>query len=185
MPRSQRKAPQTETAMIRRAEIQVRLSKMTSMHQELKAAITTLSGKGIPFHPAIFVFSTGQVSREDCVPMERSPMPKVGFPFHAEFCSVLNEAIEMNPSVHDGAMVFSRRSPAEPYHLVSWSMRIVSKHLPLCSKPNLGSAYNSALSLSQAECVDICCIVGMDRITFFECGCSYSELKGTEGHCSS
>ncbi len=155
------------------------------MHQELKAAINTLSRKGLPFHPAIFVFSTGQVSGEDCVLMERSPMPRVGTPFNADFLLLLNEAIEINPSVHDGAMVFSRRSREEPYYLVSWSMRIVSNHISLCSKPNLGSAYNSALSLSLAECVDICCIIGLDRITFFESGCSFSELNVAEGHHSS
>jgi hypothetical protein len=146
------------------------------MHQGLKSTIATLSGKGLPFHPAIFVFATGQTSREDCVPMARSPMPRVGIPFDLEFYSVLSKAINMNPSVHDGAMVFSRTSSEERYHLTAWSMRIVSKHVPLSSQPNLGSAYNSALSLSLAASVDICCIVGVDRTTFFENGRSYSEL---------
>ena len=106
--------------------------------------------------------------------MRRSPMPHVGSPFDSSFSDVLAAAVLVNPSVHDGAVIFQRDGGAGEYRLSAWSMRIVSKHEPDAPEPNLGSAYNSVLSLSMAKNVDLCCTISPDRMTFFQNG--QSEL---------
>ena len=143
------------------------------MREELKRSLTILRQDELPFHPLILVFATGCISEEDCVPMRRIPMPKVGLPFDITLARTLTEAFAENSSIHDGAIIFTRHAEDTKYYLSAWSMRIVSRHVPNNSKPNLGSAYNSALSLSIAKNVDICCIVYPKRIAFFQCGESY------------
>lgn len=129
----------------------------------------------LPFHPLILVFSSGKVSGHDCVQMKRSPMPFTGSPFNRHFHSVLSEAYELNPSIHDGAIVFERPSPGDEYRLAAWSMRIVSRTVPTEAEPNLGSAYNSAISLSSSPSIDLCCVISRDRINLFENGISFSK----------
>lgn len=107
--------------------------------------------------------------------MKRSPMPSTGSPFNRHFHSVLAEAYELNPSIHDGAIVFERSSPSDDYRLAAWSMRIVSRAVPTEAEPNLGSAYNSAISLSGSPNIDLCCVISRDRLGFFEEGISLSK----------
>jgi hypothetical protein len=140
---------------------------------DLKQALAELRHVELPFHPIILVFATGEVSREDCLPMRRSPMPEVGAPFDATVAQVLTAGVQLNPSVHDGAVIFRRASKGEPYRLSAWSMRIVSRHEPHAPEPNLGSAYNSVLSLSMAQNVDMCCTIAPGRLIFFESGQAY------------
>ena len=143
------------------------------MKHDLKQTLAELRHVELPFDPIILVFATGEVSEEDCLPMRRSPMPEVGALFDARVVQVLAAAVQVNPSVHDGAVIFRRNDKGEPYHLSAWSMRIVSRHEPLAPEPNLGSAYNSVLSISMAKNVDICCTMAPDRMTFFQGGRSY------------
>lgn len=142
------------------------------MTDELKQPLASLRQGVLPFHPIILVFATGQVSDDDCLAMERVPMPELGAPFDSTFGRTLTGAFATNPSIHDGAIIFRRSSEGKPYVLLAWSMRIVSKKKPHFSEPNLGSAYNSALSLSMSDNVDMCCIVSPDRLTFFQNGVS-------------
>lgn len=160
--------------MISSTETENRLSKVTPMTDELRRPLSGLRQAGLPFHPLILVFATGQVSDEDCVAMKRVPMPELGAPFDSKLINTLFEAFALNPSIHDGAIIFTRNSQRDPYILSAWSMRIVSKNMPHFPEPNLGSAYNSALSLSMAESVDMCCIISPDRTTFFQDGTSQS-----------
>ena len=159
--------------MMSKTEIENRLSKAAPMREELKRPLSILRQDALPFHPLILVFATGCVSEEDCVPMRRIPMPKVGLPFDLTLARTLTEAFAENPSIHDGAIIFARQDEGSIYYLSAWSMRIVSRHVPNFSNPNLGSAHNSALSLSIAKNIDICCIVYPKRIAFFQCGESY------------
>ena len=147
------------------------------MTDELRRPLTSLRQAGLPFHPVILVFATGQVSDEDCMAMKRVPMPELGAPFDSSLSHTLSEAYEKNSSVHDGAIIFTRINQGEPYILSAWSMRIVSKMKPRYPEPNFGSAYNSALSLSMAENIDMCCIISPDRTIFFQNGTSHlSEI---------
>lgn len=143
------------------------------MEHELKQTLAELRHVELPFDPIILVFATGEVSEEDCLPMRRSPMPEVGALFNSRVVQALAAAVQVNPSVHDGAVIFRRNDKGEPYRLSAWSMRIVSRHEPHDPEPNLGSAYNSVLSLSMAKNVDMCCTMAPDRVTFFQSGRSY------------
>jgi len=142
---------------------------------ELKKALAELRHADLPFHPIILVFATGEISQQDCLPMRRSPMPGIGALFDSSVAQVLAAAVQVNPSVHDGAVIFQRNNKDEKYRLSAWSMRIVSRHEPHAPEPNLGSAYNSVLSLSMAQNVDLCCTIAADRITIFQRGRSYLD----------
>ncbi len=97
-------------------------------------------------------------------------MPKVGAPFDSTVIQTLEKAYAENPSIHDGAIVFVRDDESQQYHLNAWSMRIVSKQVPNYFEPNLGSAHNSAMSLSMGRNIDMCCIAGPARTTLFKNG---------------
>jgi hypothetical protein len=140
------------------------------LKERILATLRESRGEPIPFHPLILVFSTGKVSSNECVPMPRAPMPPIGAVFSKELPSLLREAVRLNPSVHDGAVIFSRGSVHDEYRLASWSMRIVSKTELQNAVPNLGSAHNSALSLSLSPEVDICCLLSKGNIAVFQRG---------------
>lgn len=102
--------------------------------------------------------------------MKRSPMPAIGSVFNQQFRTVLAEAFELNPSIHDGAIVFARARSSDDYLLTAWSMRIVSSAAPRDAEPNLGSAHNSALSLSVSSTIDLCCVISRKGLILFEDG---------------
>lgn len=154
-------------AMIRSIETDVLLSNALPMIENMKQTLLQIHQSRKPFHPVILVFATGRVSELDCIPMPREPIPEVGQRFSATFAHDYEDALEVNPSIHDGAILFQRRLQDESYHLSAWSMRIVSRHTPLSSEPNLGSAHNSTLSLSMAAAVDACCILSQTKAVFF------------------
>lgn len=104
------------------------------------------------------------------MPMARRPIPQVGMPFSGNIASVFHEALRLNPSIHDGAVVFSRDSKYDGYRLRAWSMRIVSPLIPDYVEPNVGSAHNSALALSLAPGIDLCAILSQSDTVFFENG---------------
>jgi len=94
-------------------------------------------------------------------------MPEVGQRFGMTLIQDFKYALKVNPSIHDGAILFQRSRKEGDYFLSAWSMRIVSRHTPLFSEPNLGSAHNSTLSLSMARAVDACCILSTTKAVFF------------------
>lgn len=157
--------------MIRKSGIEVRGSKVTpNRNSDLKSKLYRLQRQPLPFHPLIVVFSTGRISPQDCVPMARNPMPAVGASFSENITSVIEDALCLNPSIHDGAIIFSRATDDSEYRLGAWSMRIVSSRVPDHSEPNVGSAHNSALALSLAPEVELCAIFSKETFTIFEKG---------------
>lgn len=153
--------------MIRSIETAVLLSNALPVFEHLKQTLLQIHQSGEPFHPAILVFASGPVSEADCIPMPRDPMPNVGQRFGTDFAQNLEAAFRLNPSIHDGAILFQRGQDDDDYYLSAWSMRIVSRHTPLFSEPNLGSAHNSTLALSMATVVDACCILSTTKAVFF------------------
>jgi hypothetical protein len=137
------------------------------MFENLKQTLLRIHQSGEPFHPTILVFASDRISDADCIPMPRDPMPIVGQRFGADFAQDLEDALKVNPSIHDGAILFQRTQQHDDYYLSAWSMRIVSRHTPLFSEPNLGSAHNSTLSLSMETAVDACCILSPAKVVFF------------------
>ncbi len=103
-------------------------------------------------------------------------MPPVGTPFNDGFVKVIEDAVRINPSVHDGAVIFSRTDESDGYLLSSWSMRIVSNRSPVTPAPNVGSAHNSALALSMAPTVDLCVIISKAGMVL----CENGLIKRTE-----
>lgn len=159
------------TAMIRSSEIELRVNKMTpDNNSELKSKLYSLQRRPLPFYPLILVFSTGSVSAQECIPMVRDPMPALGVAFSVNLVSVLEEAVRLNSSIHDGAIIFTREKKGEKYRLNAWSMRIVSSRVPNSFEPNVGSAHNSALSLSLTPTVELCAIISKDGLAIFEKG---------------
>ena len=157
--------------MIRSSEIELRVNKMApDKNAELKSKLYNLQRRSLPFHPLILVFSTGSLSVQDCLPMARDPMPDIGVTFSLDLISILEEAVRSNPSIHDGAIIFSRETETAEYRLSAWSMRIVSNRIPNHFEPNVGSAHNSALALSLAPTVELCAIFSNDGLSIFEKG---------------
>lgn len=157
--------------MIRSSEIEVRVNKMTpDKNAELKSKLYNLQRQSLPFHPLIMVFSTGSLAAQDCLPMARDPMPDIGFKFSGDLVPFLEKAVHLNPSIHDGALIFSREAKTAEYRLSAWSMRIVSNRIPNYVQPNVGSAHNSALALSLAPTVELCAIISSDGLAVFEKG---------------
>lgn len=107
--------------------------------------------------------------------MMRDPMPPIGVPFRDDFRSVLQRSYELNPSIHDGAILLSRINEYDEYRLEAWSMRIVSTASPVVLESNHGSAFNSAHSLSAANNVDFCSILSKESIMFFRNGVASGE----------
>lgn len=157
--------------MIRSSEIELRVNKMApDKNAKLKSKLYNLQRRSLPFHPLILVFSTGSLSVQDCLPMARDPMPDIGATFSLDLISILEEAVHLNPSIHDGAIIFSRETETAEYRLSAWSMRIVSNRTPNHFEPNVGSAHNSALALSLAPAVELCAIFSNDGLSIFEKG---------------
>lgn len=140
------------------------------MFEHLKQTLLHIHERGEPFHPTILVFASDLISDTDCIPMPRDPVPEVGQRFGMSLIQDFESALKVNPSIHDGAILFHRSPQDEEYYLSAWSMRIVSRHAPLSSTPNMGAAHNSTLSLSMATAVDACCVLSPDKVVFFKDG---------------
>lgn len=67
----------------------------------------------------------------------------------------MNSAIEINPSVHDGALVFRRAEASGRYLQEHWSCRLAPPPIGAHKYKNRGSAFNSALAMSLLDDVDI------------------------------
>ncbi len=109
---------------------------------------------GFSRYPLLILFYTGTGIPEDCIPMKRSPAAPIGFPFGEDFAARYAEAISLNESVHDGAVLFGRSKTSERYRCMGWSCRIASRFQPQDAEPNRGSAYNSAISISGLADID-------------------------------
>ncbi len=157
--------------MISKIDIEFRVNKMApDQNAQLKSELYKLQRQSLPFHPLILVFSTGPISADDCVPMAREPVPSVGSPFSERLTLVIEDAVRLNPSIHDGAIIFSRDLKRDEYRLSAWSMRITSTNVPDHVEPNVGSAHNSALALSLSSSIDLCAIISSSGLVLFENG---------------
>ena len=99
--------------------------------------------------------------------MRREPRLAVGFQIGPNFNEHLSNALALNPSIHDGALVFGRIDGTQSYMLREWSMRIVSSHVGKEAEANRGSAYHSALALSSSNDVDLVCLYTRENLEVF------------------
>ncbi|WP_379548995.1 hypothetical protein ACFCW2_03795 [Qipengyuania sp. DSG2-2] len=143
--------------------------------KHLEETLRKLRLRELPYYPLILVFATGSITDRHCVAMKREPMPPTGAPFSKDFSRVLHSAYDINPSIHDGAVLFSRSHERDEYSLEAWSMRIVSTAAPVAAESNHGSAFNSAHSLSAVHNVDLCSILSKESASFFRNGVAIEE----------
>jgi hypothetical protein len=81
--------------------------------------------------------------------MPREPSPPIGQPIDQDFGDTIRAAIELNASVHDGAIMASVRDSS--YVVTGWSFRLFPPDFRGAKVPNKGSAYNSCLAMSAVE----------------------------------
>ena len=104
--------------------------------------------------PTMACFYTGDRHPEYASPMLRTPAPKVGTPADQSLVKVLREAIKINESLHDGAIMFGRLSVNDQYRLTGWSFRLSPPDASVVTIPNRGSAFNTCLHMSMVASVD-------------------------------
>jgi hypothetical protein len=128
--------------------------------------------------PVLLCLSTGPRDLDCFEQMPRSPMPIVGYEFDGTFVERFRKSIELNRSVHDGAIILRRSSHSHPYRVTGWSQRLVARSGP-AEKPvmNRGSAYNSCLATSYCEGVDGVFLLSSNTIYHFVGGLESAEFK--------
>lgn len=103
-----------------------------------------------------------------CAPMPRSPEPEAGMIFDDKFSSVLRRALELNPAVHDGAVMIGRSMSMVPYYITGWSYRLFPPRGACEAEPNRGSAFNSCLAMSNIGMIDRVYLISKDGVFRFE-----------------
>ena len=103
-----------------------------------------------------------------CAAMPRLPNPEIGMPFDDTFPTMFAQAIEANPSIHDGAIMVGRADASLDYKVAGWSFRLFAGGTPTASVAvNRGSAFNSCLSMSTVagvDCIYLATRSGLERI---------------------
>jgi hypothetical protein len=89
-----------------------------------------------------------------CAPMLRLPSPETGAIFDTGFPEHLATALELNPAVHDGAVMIGRDDATAPFRITGWSYRLFPPSTVAKQEANRGSAFNSCLAMSTVAAVD-------------------------------
>jgi len=97
---------------------------------------------------------TGSHFPSYCAPMPRDPDPQVGIQLDGHFQQHVTTAIQLNPSVHDGAITIGRKSMNDNYQITGWSFRLLAPNYDALSPVNRGSAFNSCFAISQENDID-------------------------------
>lgn len=101
--------------------------------------------------------------------MLRVPTPATGMPLDAMFARALLDAMQLNPAVHDGAVMLGRDRAGGVYKVAGWSYRLYPDAIER-ALPNRGSAFNSCLAMSARPDVDRLYLVGGDDLLRFVAG---------------
>jgi hypothetical protein len=134
---------------------------------EVVALVDRLRGEG---HAILLCFYTGAEAPEYLEPMLRVPEPPTGQPFDDDFADAYRSALQINPSIHDGAIVFGRQTDGVPYSVTGWSLRLLPPPSKSVAIPNRGSAFNSCLAMSTVPGVDRLLLISNGSLTAFEKG---------------
>lgn len=100
-------------------------------------------------------FFTGHRFPPFCAPMRRSPEPPVGQLFDSEFHRHFSAALDLNPAVHDGAIMIGRDFTSQDYSIKGWSFRLFPPEVDIEGGLNRGSAFNSCAAMSRTPEIDI------------------------------
>lgn len=104
--------------------------------------------------PPIICFFTASGMPLAASPMRRKPMPPTGYSFDKGFAASVENALRLNRSVHDGAILIGRDHTDKSYEIRGWSFRLHPSHNSPQDFPNRGSAFNSCLSMSLVPGID-------------------------------
>lgn len=116
----------------------------------------------------ILTFVTGANSEAYYESLYRDPLPETDWVLSNDLPNRIEAALSMNPSVHDGAMIFGRNDELLPYKLQAWSCRLLPPIAPIASKnANKGVAWNSCYSMSLVEGVDGVALVSGKKLYHF------------------
>lgn len=141
----------------------------TFADQRILSAFRSEAMSAVSSHTVILVLATGGLP-DCCWPMPRNPEPETGFEIDLDFPRRLTEAWASNPAAHDGAILAVRDSRDATYKVSGWSLRLAppaSRCRPIF---NRGSAYNSALAMSEVAGVDAVLLRSADGLTMFSDG---------------
>ena len=119
--------------------------------------------------PMIVCLHTGGLPAQ-CAPMPRDPAPATGQLLDRGFAGLLAEALTLNPSVHDGAVMAGRPAPGAFYRITGWSYRLLPPDGPAADVVNRGSAFHSSLAMSAAPGVDRLYLATRGALVRFEGG---------------
>ena len=139
---------------------------ISEFNQMLLCSLCSLSS----IRTGIIVFYTGQNIPEFSTEMIRDPLPNRGQVVDDGFVFALQQAIELNPSVHDGAIMCGRIESGGEYKITGWSYRLHPPSFREIAVPNKGSAFNSSLAMSFVRSVD--------RILFWSSGTGWCFQGG-------
>ena len=126
----------------------------------LDLAIKSL-GETLMVSPAIICIYTGSVP-PGCAPMPRDPAPPVGMAIDGPLTGAFEQALRINPAVHDGAVMIGRSRETDDYVITGWSYRLFPPETDRSLIPNRGSAFHSSLLMSAVD--------GVDRVYLFSTG---------------
>jgi hypothetical protein len=126
-----------------------------------------LKETSLPSYPVILCFVTGPQLPDYSIAMSRLPAPPLGAVFDEAFSGFYLKQLNIIPALHDGAVIFSRKSAVEDYRLSGWSHRLLSPFSSSCSEPNRGSAYNSAISMSLVSSVDCVALISESEVEVY------------------
>ena len=118
----------------------------------------------------IVCFFTGRCLPQFVAPMGLLPEPPVNCAFDADFAGVRASVLQLNPAVHDGAVMVGRESAAEDYRIVGWSHRMFPPEGTRKGTANKGTAYNSCLAMSQIASVDMLYLQSRGQRVVFRLG---------------
>lgn len=104
-----------------------------------------------------------------CEQMPRAPLPQVGEALTPQFADTFEAALKVNPSVHDGAVMFQRGEDGGAY-LTAWSFRLFPPSMLSCGIVNRGSAFNSCLAMSVVPTVERLYLISGAAVTAFAKG---------------
>lgn len=121
-------------------------------------------------YPVIACLFTGEECPAESVPMPRNPAPEIGMILSDEFAALLSEAIALNPSIHDGAVMIGRKTCDSPYRVAGWSYRLFPPVAPISAECNRGSAYNSCFAMSFCDRIDAVYLISSSCVIKFQGG---------------
>lgn len=161
MPRAHSAAAHTAVMITIRIDKDARFNmSMLSSDQRTTIGFLVKFADARPLHyPVLLCLVTGPPLPQYCVEMSRSPIPPKGAVLDDQFGDYYATEVARTPALHDGAVILSRSTAESAYSVSGWSYRLISPERPPKTEPNRGSAYNSAVSMSFVDHVDLVALI--------------------------